>query len=188
MTELSDAIRNIAGLLESMGTSYAIMGGIAVRAYGIPRATYDVDFTAALDPITLAKFFSGASALGYSVPDPYLQGWLDEVGGMRLVKVRLYLGGRGIDVDIFLAETPFQQEILRRRRRVQLNGLESWLVSPEDLILLKLLANRPRDIADVGDVIFMQGQLDLSYIQHWASQLNLTDRLSAVLSEHYPNP
>jgi hypothetical protein len=76
---------------------------------------------------------------------------------MPLVKFRLYLHGREVDVDAFLAETPFQEQLLSRRQRVALDNLEVWLVSPEDLILLKLLAGRPRDIADIGDVLFTQG-------------------------------
>ncbi len=38
-----------------------------------------------------------------------------------------------------------QQELLKRKVRVHVEGLEAWLVSPEDLILLKLIAGRPRD-------------------------------------------
>jgi hypothetical protein len=59
--------------------------------------------------------------------------------------------------------------------------LEVWLVSPEDLILLKLLANRPRDIADIGDVFFMQGQLDVTYMKKWAQRLGVADRLEPFL-------
>jgi hypothetical protein len=79
-------------------------------------------------------------ALGFTVPEEYAGGWVDQVAGMPLVKFRLYLHGRGVDIDAFLAETRFQQQILSRRQRVALDNLEVWLVSPEDLILLKLLA------------------------------------------------
>jgi len=185
MNELSKAIEDIIGLFDSLGLRYAIMGGIAVRVYGIPRATYDVDFTAAVSRNTLPDLFQRVQSLGYSVPDPYLQGWLDQVGGMPLVKFRLFLAGRQIDVDVFLAESPYQSSLLDRRRRSKLNGIEAWLVSPEDLVLLKLLANRPRDIADVGDVLFMQGQLDIKYMREWASQVGVSERLETALRGHY---
>ncbi len=187
MTDLSDVIENIARLFESLNVQYAIMGGIAVRAYGIPRATYDVDFTAAVEEKNLPGLFEGVQALGYTVPDPYLAGWRDEIGGMKLLKFRVHLQGRGIDIDVFLAESAFQDEVLNRRCRLKLNGIEVWLVSPEDLILLKLIANRPRDIADIGDVLFMQGQLDLSYLQSWAGQLKISERLANALKDQYPS-
>jgi predicted nucleotidyltransferase len=183
MNELDKAVEQIIGLFDELGLQYAIMGGIAVRVYGIPRATYDVDFTTAIPREVLPSLFQRVQSKGFTVPEQYLQGWLDQVGGMPLIKFRLYLDGRGVDVDVFLAESEFQETILTRRKRAKLNGNAAWLVSPEDLILLKLLANRPRDIADVGDVLFMQGELDLTYMRHWAAQLGLTDKLDAALRD-----
>ena len=186
MDELSKAIEDVIGVFDSPGLDYAIMGGSAVRVYGIPRATYDVDFTTALHRDSLPELYRRAQELGYTVPDVYLQGWIDQVGGMPLIKIRLLLDGREIDVDIFLAESPYQVSLLDRRRWAKLNGIDAWLVSPEDLVLLKLLANRPRDVADVGDVFFMQGQLDVGYMREWAPKIGVANRLEQALREHYP--
>ena len=43
--------------------------------------------------------------------------------------------------DLFLAECEFQKELLARRRQAKIDGGVVWMVSPEDLILLKLLAH-----------------------------------------------
>src|SRR5206468_3706475 len=106
------------------------------------------------------------------------------VAGMPLVKFRLFLEGRGVDIDLFLAESRFQQELLVRRRQVNLDGVSVWLISPEDLVLLKLLAGRPRDIADIGDILFTLGQLDEIYMRLWARQLGVLDALEKILAEH----
>ena len=150
MTDLAQAVADLSGLFEQMGLRYAVMGGIAVRAFGIPRPTYDLDFTLAIDRTRLADLYQAVARLGYTVPEPYLQGWVDQVKGLPLVKFRLYLASRGVDIDVFLAESPYQQEVLARRRREAVQGQAVWLVSPEDLVLLKLFAGRPRDIADCG--------------------------------------
>jgi hypothetical protein len=76
-----------------------------------------------------------------------------------------------------LAESPFQTEVVARRRRETLEDFDVWLVSPEDLILLKLLAARPRDLADIGDIVFIQGQLDEGYLRQWATVLGVSDAL-----------
>lgn len=55
------------------------------------------------------------------------------------------------------------------------------MVSPEDLILLKLLAGRDRDIADIGDVMFTQGNLDEPYMRRWAKEIGVLDRLETLL-------
>jgi hypothetical protein len=45
MTDLTAVIHDLVHIFDRLGMPYAIMGGIAVRAHGIPRPTYDVDFT-----------------------------------------------------------------------------------------------------------------------------------------------
>jgi len=183
MTGVADALLRLAALFDRFQVVYAVIGGIAVRAYGIPRATYDVDFTVALPRDRLETVFAAAEEIGYSVLDAYRSGWVDAVANMPLVKLRFYLREKGVDADIFLAETPFQESILRRRQRVETDEVTVWLASPEDVILLKLLANRVRDISDVQDILFTQGQLDEAYMRHWAEELGVLPLLEARLSE-----
>ena len=61
-----------------------------------------------------------------------------------------------------------------------------WLISPEDLILLKLLAGRHRDRGDIADIVFTQGQLDADYMRQWADRLGVRDALENVLTEPPP--
>ncbi len=184
MSDLPRAVDDFVRLFEQFGVAYVVMGGLAVRSYGIPRATYDVDFTAAIDRTRLPEFYRAVRELGYTVPEPYLTGWVDRVAGMPVVKVRLWLEGRGVDVDIFLAESAYQDEVLARRVRQESEGRAVWMVSPEDLVLLKLLAHRPRDIADVGDILFTQGRLDETYLRRWANSLGVPEELERALAEH----
>lgn len=181
MNPLTRSLIEITSLFDRLGLAYAVMGGLAVRVYGIPRATYDIDFTLAVERSRLPELFAAVEALGYTVPEAYTSGWVDEVGGMPLVKFRLFVEENGIDIDVFLAESPFQQSILGRRRREDVDGAVLYLVSAEDLVLLKLVAGRPRDIADVYDVLFIQGSLDVNYMQKWAAGLGITDRLTQAL-------
>ena len=183
MTDLARALEDFVLLFERLKVPYAVMGGIAVRIYGIPRPTHDVDFTVAIDRERLPEFYQSVRELGYTVPEQYVTGWVDQVAGMPVVKVRLYLEGRGIDIDVFLAESRFQEQLLARRRRQQIDDLDVWFVSPEDLILLKLLSGRPRDIADVGDILFTQGQLDEAYLRDWAVELGVLPGLERALAE-----
>ena len=181
MTDLAKSLSDLADLFERMSIPYAVMGGIAVRAYGIPRPTHDVDFTIALDRANLPPLYQAVRGLGYTVPEQYEQGWVDQVAGMPLVKFRLYLPGGGVDIDIFLAESAFQEELLARRRREVVDDRTIWMVSPEVLILLKLLAGRDRDTADIGDVMFTQENLDEAYMRRWAKEIGVLDRLDTLL-------
>jgi predicted nucleotidyltransferase len=181
MIDLTHALHDFVAVFDRLELPYVVMGGIAVRFYGIPRATYDVDFTVAIQQNRLPELYQCVRDLGYTIPEPYENGWIDHVAGMPLVKARLFLEGRGIDIDMFIAESRYQQQLLSNRRQDVLDGVPIWLVAPEDLILLKLLAGRPRDFADIGDIIFTQGILDDKYLRHWAESLGILRQLEQVL-------
>ena len=53
----------------------------------------------------------------------------------------------------------------------------------EDLILMKLMANRLKDQVDVEDIFFMQGQLDEDYMRSWAKRLNVLPLLEQALTK-----
>ena len=182
MKDIAAALHEIVGLFGKLDVPYAVMGGFAVRVHGIPRPTHDVDFTIALERIRLPVLYEHLRELGYTVADEYNAGWVDAVAGMAIVRARLFLEGRGIDIDIFLAESPYQQQLLVRRRSEEIDGSPVWFVSPEDLVLLKLISYRPRDIADIADVLFTQGQLDGSYLRKWAAALGVSTRLDEALA------
>jgi predicted nucleotidyltransferase len=182
MKDIASTLHDFVGLFERLGISYAVMGGLAVRIYGIPRPTLDVDFTVALDRRRLSDFYRHVRELGYTVADEYDRGWVDVVAGMPIVKARLFLEGQGVDIDIFLAESPYQQQLLARRRSEDIDGSRVWFVSPEDLVLLKLISYRPRDVADIGDILFTQGRLDEDYMRRWAATLGVSSRLDEALA------
>jgi hypothetical protein len=183
MKRLYEALKEFVESLDRLRLDYAIMGGMAVRVHGIARPTQDLDVMVALGPDQADSLFDAIEDLGYTVPDSYKSGWVDRVAGMPLVKFRRYLADNSLDVDVFLVDSEFQEGIVRRARVVQFNDLKARVISPEDLILLKLAAGRHRDLGDVLDILFMQSQLDEEYLRHWANELGVADKLEQVLKE-----
>lgn len=181
--ELCTPFRDFVELFERLGIPYALIGGLAVSVHGIPRPTHDLDFTISLDRGRIGALFEAAAELGYTASEEFSNGWVDQVGGMPLVRVRQWLRGRSVDIDIFPAETRLQASLIARRSRLEVDGVPAWVASPEDLILLKLIASRPRDIGDVMDIFLAQGQLDEEYLRKWASELNLLESLNRVMNE-----
>jgi hypothetical protein len=70
-----------------------------------------------------------------------------------------------------------------RRRQFGSDVGPLWVVSPEDLLLLKLLADRPRDRADIADLLLVAGPLDMPYVRAWANRLGLDERLERALED-----
>jgi hypothetical protein len=84
-------------------------------------------------------------------------------------------------LDIIYAADGHERETLARAQTVLLQGLSLTVVSPEDLILLKLKASRPTDFDDViGIVKNPRLQLDLTYLWNWVDRLSLQGELQYV--------
>lgn len=170
-------------LFDELRVPYALIGGLAVSVHGIPRPTHDLDFTISIDRSQLPRLYEESEKLGYSVSDSHASGWVDSVAGMPPVRVRQWIQGKAIDIDIFLSESRFPESLIERRLQLEVDGVAAWVATPEDLILLKLVAARPRDIGDVLDILLAQGQLDDKYLSDWANELGVTERLADVLSQ-----
>lgn len=187
MKGVIETLESVVELLDRLNCPYAVMGGIAVRAYAIPRATYDVDITIAAERSQLPELFIALRELDFAIPKPYQSGWGDRIAGMPLLKLKRYYEEKTLDVDLFLEESEFQKEVMKRRVRVDSEGRKYWMVTPEDLILFKLAADRPRDHVDVADVLFMQGQLDIPYMRSWSQILEIEEKLEQALVAEYRN-
>ena len=70
MKALDEVTAECVALFETEGISYALMGGLAVRVYALPRATYDVDFTISLPRAELPRLNERLKKLGYSSRPP----------------------------------------------------------------------------------------------------------------------
>lgn len=86
MSELIRTLREATAAFDRLAIPYALMGGLAVRVYGLPRPTYDIDFAIAAGPAQLTRLFAELEKLHYTIPEPYRRGWMDSVAGMQLFK------------------------------------------------------------------------------------------------------
>ena len=101
-----------------------------------------------------------------------------------MFKFRQYLKeGHSIDVDVFIAEGDFFKSMMNRRSAVEVEGRTYWLITPEDLLLMKLLAGRGRDMMDVGDILFLYPRLEEDYLRKWAQHLRVLPELERVLAD-----
>lgn len=127
----------------------------------------------------------------------HLLGILEPFGfalDVRWMEVNPFLKGRmtrlrhrNYPVDLLVPQDAQEAQTLSRRRLVPLGDFNVWVCGPEDLILLKLKAGRPRDFEDVLSVIQHQGEkLDLSYVWKWADQFGLQSELHYVLRAGQP--
>ncbi|MFY9345330.1 MAG: DUF6036 family nucleotidyltransferase [Planctomycetota bacterium] len=169
-------------LLERDQTPYALMGGIVVPIWGVPRATYDVDVTLLGDAAVVDRFLAAAVADGFVVDPPFTKGFRDRVSGMDKLRIEWWTPeSRRVEVDVFLVTTEYQRAAFARRVQARIDHTTAWVIGPADLILHKLVAGRPKDLADIQNVLAVQGSVDAEYVRKWAVRLAVEDRLDTSL-------
>ena len=148
----------ICGMLRSARIEHAVDGALALGFYAEPRGTYDLDlniFVASEEAETALNVLRGGGV---------------EIGedAAHVVAERgdLFLAHGGCRLDLFFNSIPLQLRAARRTRTVSLLGESIPILSPEDLIVLKLLFNRHKDIVDIEHVVAAVGEkLDREYVR-----------------------
>ena len=168
-------------VLDRLHVDSMIMGGFAVRSWGVPRPTYDADIAVAAEGEALARVLDALESAGFEVAPEHRGSFLDRVGGMEKVKVTRFAAGSVWEVDLFVAKGAFFESSMARRRKHRLEGREVHVMAPEDVILLKLLAYRRKDQLDVEEILKIQTDLDLSHLRSWAMRLGVAEKLEAFL-------
>lgn len=109
---------------------------------------------------------------------PPLTGRVESVGraGFREISVGWPFQGGVIPADLFIALDPFQQEALQRSRPIELDdGFTTPVLLPEDLLVYKLIAYRPKDRAAIERLVTVQTHLDWGRVGAWAAHYGVDD-------------
>lgn len=166
-----EAMRRVVGVLEAMGLQYAIGGAVGMGFAGVVRGTRDLDLLALLPAIRTQEFAGAVEEQGFTMRDqegrpipvevPRMVASMRDSGQFRI-------WWRDTKVEVFVPKVPLQDSILKRRRRVDLGEFSLWITTPEDLILLKMIFHREKDLLDVKQLLAVnQDVLDWRYIEEW---------------------
>lgn len=162
-----DATLAVIDALEAGEIPYLLVGSFSSNYYGVPRSTEDADFVVHLGETRISVLIDRLGPrfrLNRQMSFETITGttrWEVEVSDIPF-KIELFL----------LSDDPHDQERFRRRRRVRVFGRETYLPTPEDVIITKLRwarqGARPKDRDDVRNVIAVQGdRLDWDYLCQW---------------------
>ena len=160
MAPLVEAAARALGLLNELGVPAAIVGGFAVAVRARPRLTKDIDLVAMAELDRLGELATAALRAGFSLRRD------DAVEFARTTRVLLLRhDSSGIDVDISLGARPFARDLVELATRVQILNTTLVIARGEDLVIMKALALRPRDIADIEGLVELCEGMDLSRIR-----------------------
>jgi predicted nucleotidyltransferase len=154
-----ELLARIARALDARGIPYMVIGGQAVLLYGEPRLTRDIDVTLGVDVDALPAVLEATR-------DARLAPLVDPASFVaRSMVLPVKDDETGIRVDLVFSFTPYEQEAIARSRAHPVGGADVRFASPEDLIVHKMLAARPRDIEDVRSILVRQPGLDRDLVR-----------------------
>ena len=168
---IADLMRWIAG--ERLDAT--VIGGVAAGLQGQPRLTEDVD-AVVLDVDADALVASGKQ-YGFQ---PRVA---DAIEFSRRTRVLLMQHRSGVDLDLSLGALPFEREVIERAETIDAGGLQISIATPEDLIIMKALARRPQDIADIAGIIEVQSDLDVERIRRWVREFSAVLEMPEILDD-----
>lgn len=178
LAPLLSALRDLLKLFNDRGAPAAIIGGIAASLLGRPRLTRDIDALVMLESVQWEGLLIASTHCGFS---PRISDVLAFAHSNRVMLLRHTHSG--IDVDIAFAALPFEEEALKRTLTITIGGIAIPLPSPEDLIIMKAVAHRPRDIADIEGIVDAHPELDKNRIRIWLTQFAEALEMPEVLSD-----
>jgi hypothetical protein len=175
-----DAVAALQQAVTELSTPAMIIGGVAVSALGVPRLTADIDATVAAGRIDIDQLIE---VLGRQGIRPRIS---DAAAFAHAKQVVLAVHqASGTPIDLILAWLPFELEALDNSEERDFAGVRIRVPRPEDLLIYKLAASRPRDLQDAEQLLALYGTaLDLrrvrETVRQFAEALEDDERLRAL--------
>jgi hypothetical protein len=173
-----DAVRR----LNRASIGYLLTRSMASTYWGIPRTTHDLDFVVQLPLQSIPRllhefrgdFYVDELAVRAALAPPHQFNAIDRRSALK--------------IDFWMLRSdPFEMSMFERRLSVNLLGEPAWIATAEDVILHKLywdsLTPSERQISDAAGVVAVQSDsLDRAYLQQWADELGVSEKLNRLLA------
>ena len=149
--------------------------------YGEPRLTKDIDITLGVNIDKLDHLLNVLRDLSLTPLPEDMETFVKETMVLPAQHEKT-----GIRVDFIFSYTPFGNNAIKRARAVKILGQKVAFATPEDLIIHKVFAGRPRDLEDVRIVLLKNSDIDVQYIRKWLREFDESSNHDALL-ENFEN-
>ena len=179
MSEEFEVLSLAVSRLETAGIEYMITDSFALAAYATPRMTRDIDVVIDCSPDQAAQLAESFQVDSYASVVAAREAvtsrtMFNVIDNETLLKVDFIV--RRMDA--------YTDEQFARRRRIELGGFNAWFISPEDLVLAKLLWRREtgseQQLRDIRSVLASVLDLDQEYLAIWVGRLGLANEMKQV--------
>lgn len=166
-----DLLKRIITSLDTNSIPYMLSGSIAMNSYTVPRMTLDIDIVIELKEENLDAFLSLFDDTFYINHDT-VRHEVTRQGMFNVIDHRT-----GFKVDFIVRKNSrYRLHEFGRRQKIRLEDMDIWMVSPEDLVVSKIIwiqqLKSDKQIEDIENLLAMP-LLDINYIRYWCEELKL---------------
>src|SRR5437588_12208151 len=153
-----------------------IIGGVAASVLGRPRLTQDIDPLAVLAEADWAEAVRLAPQ--YEIL-PRIEDALQFAQRSRVLLMRHTTSG--IDVDVTFGELAFERAAVANCENHDVGGVRVRLPRVEDLLVMKAIARRPKDVQDLQGLLVAHPDVDVAAarrcVREFAIAMSMPDML-----------
>jgi hypothetical protein len=156
---LAGRIVAVHEMLDSMAVQHQFGGAVALAWYRNPRATTDIDLNITVSPEDADPVLGALTHLSVTVSPS------DRTAIKRDGQARLDWDGSYL--DLFFATFELHQAMAERARQVTFGPVRISILSPEHLIVCKVVFDRPKDWLDIEEMIAWGTAIDGGEVLGW---------------------
>ena len=181
---IAEVLAALRACSDSLGIRWYLFGAQAAIYHGVARLTADVDVTILPEPHSTPELVSALEANGFRLR---VTGTDDFVARTRVLPF-VHTATR-LPVDVVLGGPGLEELFLQRAETHQIEGVEVPVATVEDVVTMKILAGRPKDLDDAEGMLRARSdEIDLEHVrrtlqllQEALSQSDLLPQLDQLL-------
>lgn len=175
---LRSALADLTNWLDAARIPAMVVGGVAASVLGRPRFTRDIDALVILPESDWQTALEDAAKFGIV---PRIGQALEFARRSRVLLMRH--AASGIDLDIILGGLPFETSAVESSRPYDVGGVSVRLPRVEDLLVMKAIARRPKDLEDIRGLLAAHPDADTGAARQWIREFATAASMPDMLEE-----
>lgn len=175
---LRSALADLTNWLDAARIPAMVIGGVAASVLGRPRFTRDIDALVILPESDWRTALEDAAKFGIV---PRIGQALEFARRSRVLLMRH--AASGIDLDIILGGLPFETSAVESSRLYDVGGVSVKLPRVEDLLVMKAIARRPKDLEDIRGLLAAHPDADTGAARQWIREFATAASMPDMLEE-----
>ena len=158
---IGEVLAALGTCFDSLGVRWYLFGAQAAIFHGVARLTADVDVTVLPEPHSTGRLASVMEANGFRLRVTATDDFVARTRVLPFVH-----SATRLPVDVVLAGPGIEEQFLDRAEFHVLEGVRVPIATVEDLVTMKILAGRPKDLDDAKGMLRARSEeIDLDHVR-----------------------